>query len=106
MKFILKFKPNKKKVFSILKNRYFITSFIFLMWVGFLDQNNLIYTSKARKELRELKENRDYYLQEIGKTRQIKSDLMNNKNTLEKFARENHYMRKPGEEVIVIEFQE
>jgi cell division protein DivIC len=106
MKFKVNIKPDKKKIFNVLKNKYFIASFVFVVWVSFLDQNNKIYTSKVRKELRELKAYKNYYLKEIEETKKVKSDLLNNKETLEEFARENYYMHKADEEVIVVEFED
>ncbi len=77
-----------------------------MVWVGFIDRNNLIKTFKIRKELNSLKTDKEYYLQEIDNKNRIKEELLNNKISLEKFAREEYFMKRNDEEIFIIEFTE
>jgi len=92
-----------KNILKLLKNKYIITMLIFIVWVGFLDRNNLVKTLKIRKSVKELKNNKDYYLQEIEKTRIITSELWTDPNTLETFAREEYYMKKSDEDIFLVD---
>lgn len=76
---------------------------IFIVWVGFLDRNNLILTYKTRAAINELEDNRAYYLSEIEETKRIKYELLNNRKTLEKFARETYFMKRESEEIFILE---
>ncbi len=92
-----------KRFFHIIRNKYVLAILIFIVWVGFLDRNNLILTFKTRNSIKELKKNKAYYLSEIEETKRVKFELLNNRKTLEKFARETYYMKKPGEEIFIVE---
>ena len=91
-----------QKIPTWLKNKYAFSIFVFIIWVSFFDQNNLMNQYSYRSELNELKNQKDYFNQEIAITSQELEDLTKNPATLEKFARENYFMKKENEEVFVI----
>lgn len=95
-----------KILVNALKNKYILSFLIFIVWVGFIDRNNLVKTIKIRNDLRSMKTDKAYYLQTIEKTKQIKEDLLTNKSSLEKFARENYFLKKHDEEIFIIEFED
>jgi cell division protein DivIC len=90
------------KVPVLLRNRYFIISFIFLVWVLFFDRSNAITQWKLERTLEELEEKKSYYEREIGQVRREKKELFSDDGSLEKFAREKYYMKKSNEDVFVI----
>lgn len=90
-----------KKIPNWLKNKYAFTILVFMVFLLFFDQNNLITQYDYRKQLKKLKAEKDYFNQEITKTRKELSELTQNPATLEKFAREKYYMKKENEEVFV-----
>ncbi|MEA3496735.1 MAG: septum formation initiator family protein [Bacteroidota bacterium] len=102
----IKDKTFLEKLFATLKNRYVIVLLIFIVWVGFLDRNNIIKTIKVHNEVKELKSNKEYYLKQIDETKKIRKELLNNNVLLEEFAREKYFMRKEGEDVFVVEIKE
>lgn len=85
-----------------LKNKYFITLVLFSFWILFIDDYNLIKQYQLEKDIKELKQKKEYY------TEQTKNDslklhmLKNNKKAQEKFARENFLMKKKNEDVFKI----
>jgi cell division protein FtsB len=95
-------KEKWNKIPPVFKNRFFLMPLIFFIWVAFFDQNDLITQYKFKKELNKLTENRDYYLEEIEKTKQDLEELMTNNEKLEKFAREKYLMKKNNEDIFVI----
>jgi cell division protein DivIC len=89
------------KIPSWLKNKYAITFLFFLLWVLFFDQNDMITQYGYRSELGDLKQDKDFYTQEILKTKTELEELTTNPKTLEKFAREKYFMKKDNEEIFV-----
>jgi len=91
-----------QKIPKWLKNRYAFSMLVFIIWVSFFDQNNLMNQYSYQAELNELENQKEYFNQEIAITSQELNDLTKNPATLEKFARENYFMKKENEEVFVI----
>jgi cell division protein FtsB len=86
----------------ILKNRYFIVTVAFIVWLVFFDNNNLLSRGRTKQTLNELRQQKSYYLHEIAKNKQEILELKTDTANLEKFAREKYLMKKDGEEVFVI----
>src|ERR1035437_3959619 len=80
------------KIPAIFRNKYVLTIIIFFVWVLLLDSNNLITRYKEMKELNKLKVDREYYIKRIDEDKQ----------NLEKFAREQYRMKKPDEDLYII----
>lgn len=95
-----------ERIPSIFKNKYFIISAAFVIWIGFLDRNNLVYTFKNKNDLRKLKEEKGYYIDEIESTKKNLHDLKNNSRTFEKFAREHYLLKREKEEIFLIDEME
>jgi cell division protein FtsB len=91
-----------KKSISILKNKYLLTIIGLSIWVVFFDKNDLRTQIELRKQVKQLKEERNYFAHEIaGITSDIK-ELNTNPKTLEKFAREKYLMKRDNEDIFVI----
>ncbi|MCB0409920.1 MAG: septum formation initiator family protein [Flavobacteriales bacterium] len=91
------------KIPNWLKNKYAITMAVFIVWLAFFDQNNFLVQYDFKKELKSLKQDQKFYLEEIEKTKIELEDLTTNPVTLEKFAREKYLMKKDNEEIFVFE---
>lgn len=85
-----------------LKNKYVLTSVGFLFWLSFFDRNDFITTGAYRKKLNALEKEKKYYEEEIEKNKSALNDLMTNRENLEKYGRENYFMKKDNEEIFVI----
>jgi len=81
------------------KNKYGLISFLFLFWMVFLDKNNVSTHYHLLQTEWKLKRDKAEYMKEIEDIKQAQIDLNQN---IERFARENYYMQKPGEEVFII----
>jgi cell division protein FtsB len=90
-------------IINFLKNKYFIVSMLFLVWVFFFAQYDLLSLYKQRDELNGMKQKIDYLEKEVAQLKQQKELLKNDKATLEKYAREKYYMKSPNEEVYVFD---
>ncbi|MPL94462.1 hypothetical protein SDC9_40616 [bioreactor metagenome] len=94
-----------KKLWSLIKNKYFITTSAFVVWLVFFDQNNLIQQQSLRRELHEVKKERQFYLDEIHHDTQKYLEVVSNKERLEKFAREKYLMKRDNEDVFLIVYE-
>jgi len=93
----------KKEIISLIKNKYVFILLGFIVWIGLLDKNNLINTFKNRKKLEKLSEDKEYYNKEIEQTHKLKNDLTTNKRAFEKYVRENFFLKRDDEEIIILE---
>ena len=85
-----------------MKNKYVLTITIFAVWILVFDQNNLVDRMKMSSEIRQLEADREYYLEEIEKDSARLHELTTDRDNLEKYAREQFFMKKPNEDVFVI----
>ena len=92
-----------KKIAKILTNKYLLASVFFVVWMLFFDQRDYFQQRDRQDELKKLEAKKQYYVQEIGKTKKELQDLQNNPAALEKFAREHYLMKKDGEDLYIIE---
>ncbi|MEA1873826.1 MAG: septum formation initiator family protein [Bacteroidota bacterium] len=76
--------------------------FIFAIWISFFDTYHLIDRIKSVNTLHELETERDFFKEEIIKYRRQIYELDHDKESLEKFAREQHLMKKENEDVYII----
>tara|TARA_Y100000813_G_scaffold198381_1_gene186361 strand:+ start:115 stop:429 length:315 start_codon:yes stop_codon:yes gene_type:complete len=90
------------KIPNYLKNKYLIAIVLFIVWITFFDNFNLIKQSKIKKNIKQLEENKKFYIQEITKDSSEYYDLLNDAEKREKFAREKFLMKKEDEDVYII----
>ena len=89
-------------IFKILRNKWIVTSVLFLTWIIFFDENSIISHQKNKRRLYELKQQEEYYRERIEVDKQKLEDLKAGEEKLEKFAREQYFMSKPDEDVFVV----
>ena len=78
------------------------TSLFLLSWlIG--PGNTIIHWVKARNEISSQEKQMEMYRTQIDEMNQNIEELENNRDTLEKFARERFHFAAPGEDVYVIE---
>ena len=92
-----------RKILSVLTNKYLVASVFFVVWMLFFDQRDYFLLRDRQEELKKLEAKKQYYVQEIEKTKRELQDLQNNPAALEKFAREHYLMKKDGEDIYLIE---
>ena len=90
------------KIPPYLKNKYILTLLVFIFWLTFFDQNNLLLQFQNKLELWDLDDEKEYYQAEIQKTKSDLEELTTDMNSLERFAREKYLMKRDNEEVFVI----
>jgi len=85
-----------------IKNWYFLTGLLFVVWISFFDENSLVEQYRLSKKLDDLKTRQAFYNKEIGKTLEEIKGFETDTAILEKFAREKYFMKKDNEDVYVI----
>lgn len=90
------------KIPSAFRNKYILTILIFLIWLLFLDSNNLLARYKEMRELNRLRKDKEYYLNKIEADKKKLNELKTDNDNLEKFAREQYRMKKPDEDLFII----
>tara|TARA_Y100000588_G_C13528426_1_gene616649 strand:+ start:215 stop:526 length:312 start_codon:yes stop_codon:yes gene_type:complete len=102
----------KKKIINLyntipnwVKNRYFLSCFIFSIWIIFFDTNSIITQINQQKEITKIEHDINYYKEEIAKDaaiiKIISSDSLTAK--FEKYLREVLFLSKENEEILIIE---
>lgn len=94
-----------KKWFGILTNIYVLVLTAFVIWMAFFDTNSLLIHMELRKEIKKLEKTQEFLKEEIAKDKEIIEKLSDPKE-LEKFARENYYLKKENEEIYLIEYED
>lgn len=92
----------KRKVPKILKNKYVLTPLVFVIWVCFINEVDLFFIYRSRAELSDMKKEMEYLKEQNEITREALKDLTTNDATLEKFAREEYFMKKDNEDLFVV----
>ena len=85
-----------------LKNKYILSVVVFVVWILFLDSNNLVSRVKEMKSLRKLKYEKEYYVQRIEEDKRKLYEIKTDDQNLEKFAREQYRMKKQDEDLYII----
>lgn len=98
-------KIKNSKFFKLLSNLYIITSLVFFIWIFFIDSNSILVNLELKKEINELNERKSLLEKQIKIDKKIISNLKN-PDSLEKYAREELFMKKDNEEIYIIEFKE
>jgi cell division protein FtsB len=90
------------KIPPVLRNKYFLTLAIFIIWIILLDSNNLVDRYSQLNELHKLKKEREYYINKIEADRSKLNELKTDNHNLEKFAREQYRMKKKDEDLYIV----
>ena len=87
---------------NLLLNKYVLSVILFLIWISFFDRNDLFTQWERKQELKKLEQISSYYEKGISDTKKNLTDLNNNPAMLEKFARENFYLKRSNEQVFLV----
>jgi cell division protein FtsB len=91
-----------RRLINLFKNKYFLISLAFVVWMIFFDKNDLFSQYQYHQQLSKLKQERDFYQKETSRVAKDLDELTSNPQKLEKFARERYLMKKDNEDVFVI----
>ncbi|MDD3560244.1 putative protein {ECO:0000313/EMBL:CEA15941,1} [Petrimonas mucosa] len=92
----------KKRVLSLSVYQLAILIALIAMLFFFSD-SSLLKRLKYENEIRDLKTQIEYYRKQTETDRAKLNELQSSLENLEKYARENYFMKKENEEIFVIE---
>jgi cell division protein DivIC len=95
-----------KKLPKPLRNKYLILFLLFILWVVFIDDYNLINQSKIKNTVDDLKIQKEFYISEIKSDSIELYKLQNDPAEQERFAREKFLMKKENEDIFIIREKE
>ena len=100
----MNFKQLKEnKVFRFLSNKYVIVLVLFIVWMGFFDENSFMNHRELDEEIDKLENANEYYKKQIDADQNI-IDNLNDPDSLEKYAREEYKMKRDNEDIFIIEY--
>lgn len=95
----------QKRWFRVMSNKYVLILLIFAIWMLFFDANSYLVHRELNKEINDLEKNIDYFKNEIADDKEFLRRL-DDSTELEKFAREQYYLKKENEDIFIIEHQD
>ncbi len=95
----------KNKLLKPFKNWFVIILIVFSIWMFFFDTNSWFIHNELNNDIENLKNEKEYYKREIEKDKKAIKKL-STKEGLEKFAREEYYMKRDNEEIFIIEYED
>lgn len=82
--------------------KYWVVACTFLVIMSFFDENNFFKRFSNQQEIQNLQDQLDYYEKYNASNREKINELQTNNANLEKFAREEHLMKRQNEDVFMI----
>ena len=98
-------KIRKKRWFAILTNIYILILTVFVVWMVFFDTNSLLIHLELKREIKKLEKQKEFLEEEIAKDKEV-IDRLSDPEELEKFAREQYYLKRKNEEIYIIEYED
>lgn len=96
-----------KSIFNYLITRYtkiqLLIILVIIAFAFFISESNIFARLSYDAEIIELNGQIEDYREQTEKDKQKLKELEADKEHIEKFARENYYMKKPNEEIFIVE---
>lgn len=96
-------KMKQTRWFAIASNKFVLATVGFIIWMLFLDVNSFLIHHELNTEIDELEQSIEYYETEISRDKKQLEELTSDPKKLEKFAREQYWMKRKGEEIYLVE---
>lgn len=90
----------------IRRHKYWITISLFVLIIGFLDENSMVHRISNIRKINKLNESIREYKTDYEENTKKLNELTTNPRSIEKVAREKYLMKKPNEDVYVIQEEE
>lgn len=90
-----------EKIPALFKNKFFFLFLGYFIYLLFFTQNTLISQVKLALQLRELNKEEAYYTKEIAKVKKEQKELFSGIEQMEKYARENYWMKRDSEDLYI-----
>lgn len=98
-------KSSKRKYLKPFKNIYLLVIVIFAIWMIFFDAHSWLLHRDLNEDIEALENEKAYYKTEMLKDNKAIKELSTEEG-VEKTARETYFMKKPNEEIYIIEYED
>ena len=98
-------KIRESRWFKIGTNIYVLVSAFFIIWMLFFDTNSFRILWSLESKIDELERQKEELIRQIQED-QIYIEKLSDSIELEKFGRENYYLKKADEDIYIIEFRD
>lgn len=95
----------KSRWFKKVINVYILILTVFVVWMLFFDANSLLTQIELQREINKLEKQKEHLQKEIEADKKLIKKLQNEQE-LEKYAREQYYLKKDNEEIYIIEYED
>lgn len=85
----------------VIALKYPIVIAFFLVWMFFFDTNSIVFMYKQYNELKDLKLQEQFLVEEIAEMKKQRDELLSSEDNLEQFARERYFFKRDDEDVYV-----
>tara|TARA_Y100000815_G_scaffold119682_1_gene107960 strand:+ start:524 stop:850 length:327 start_codon:yes stop_codon:yes gene_type:complete len=93
------------KYLKPFKNIYLLVLIVFVIWMLFFDAHSLLFHHELNSDIEELEYQKEHYKNEMTKDDKAIKELSTEEG-IERTARENYYMKKPDEDIFIIEYED
>lgn len=93
------------KFLKPFKNLYVLALIVFAVWMLFFDTHSFLLHRELNEEIDDLETEKEYYRNEMAKDQKAIRELSTDEG-VEKTAREMYYMKKPNEDIYIIEYED
>ena len=101
----MKLNKNPNKYLKPFKNWFVLILVVFVVWMLFFDANSWFIHNELNNDIEALETEKEYYKREIEKDKKAIKKI-STEECLEKFAREEYYMKRENEEIFIIEYED
>jgi len=88
---------------TIRRHKYLVTTILFLLIIGVLDENSLLRRYMHQREIAALKAEIKEYTDKFNEDTRKLDEINNNPKAIEKIAREKYLMKTPDEDIFIFE---
>ena len=89
-------------VWKVVRNKYDAVTLIFLLFIFFLGENNVLVTHKLKRDVAELNREIELLENDIKRDSAEAESLIGNIDALETYGREHYYMKRDNEDIYII----
>lgn len=88
---------------SWIRNKYLLVGAGFVIWMIFFDVKDVMTQYNRTQELNNLQASKEHYIKQIQETKQALEPLSkSDPETLEKYAREEYFMKRDNEDLFIV----
>ena len=91
--------------FKVGTNIYLLVSLFFIVWMLFFDTNSFRILWSLESKINQLKQQKKELIRQINEDR-LMIQKLSDSIELEKFGREQYYLKKADEDIFIVEFRD